>query len=104
MVVIEVDFASTPPNGPPYLEGRDPDAVLQQMLDTELADGKTVGDVARLAKNGDVEAAIRLGFLGLQVEGCGVRLISPALFSKGLPVVYEKGGLHAFHALGAMPV
>lgn len=104
MPVIEVDFGSTAPQGPPYLDGRDPVVVLQQMLGTELADGNTVGAVARLAKAGDEEAAIRLGYLGLRVEDAGVVLISPALFSKGLPVVYENGGLHAFHALGSLPV
>lgn len=104
MTVIEVDFGTAAPNGPPYLHGRDPVAVLQQMLDTELADGNTVGDVARLVKAGDEEATIRLGYLGLRVEGNGVVLASPALFSKGLPVVFEKGGLHAFHAVGAMPL
>lgn len=104
MTVIAVDFGSSAPNGPPYLDGRDPDAVLQQMLETELADGNTVGDVARLAKSGDEEAAIRLGFLGLRVEEAGVVLASPALFSQGLPVVYGKGGLHAFHVVGVLVV
>jgi len=74
------------------------------MLDTELADGKTVRDVAHLAKDGDDEAVIRLGFLGLRVENAGVVLASPALFSKGLPVVYECGGLYAFHTLAKFPL
>lgn len=104
MTVITVDFGSSIPNDPPYLDGRDPVEVLQRMLDTELADGNTVGDVARLAKAGDEEAAIRLGFLGLRIEGAGVVLASPALFSQGLPVVYQNGGLHAFHAVGAIQV
>lgn len=78
--------------------------MLQQMLDTELADGNTVGDVARLAKAGDDEAAIRLGYLGLRVEDAGVVLTSPALFSKGLPVVYANGGLYALHAVGVLPL
>lgn len=102
MAVITVDFGNSVPSGPPYLNGRDPVAVLQLMLDTELADGNTVRDVACLANEGDEEAAIRLGFLGLRVDGDGVSLASPALFSKGLPVVYERGGLHAFHALGVI--
>lgn len=104
MTVITVDFGSSAPCGPPYLDGRDPTVVLQQMLDTELADGKTVRDIARLAKDGDDEAVIRLGFLGLRVEGVAVLLASPALFSKGLPVVYECGGLYAFHILGDFPL
>jgi len=104
MTVIAVDFGSSPPNGPPYLDGRDPASVLHQVLDTELADGNTVRDVARLAMSGDEEACIRLGFLGLRVEGAGVVLSSPARFCQGLPVAYEHGALHAFHALGAVLV
>ena len=103
MSVIAVDFGESVPNGPPYLDGRDPVAVLTQMLDTQLADGKTVRDVARLAMAGEEEAVIRLGFLGLRCDQLGVMLASPALFSRALPVVYEKGGLHAFHAVGAIP-
>lgn len=101
MTVITVDFGYPVPSGPPYLDGRDPAAVLQQVLDTELADGNTVRDVARLAIAGDEESAIRLGFFGLRVEGAGVILSSPARFSQALPVAYENGALHAFHAMGS---
>ena len=102
MTVIHVNFNKPVPSGPPYLDGRNPAAVLEQMLDTELADGKSVRDVARLAMCGDEEAVIRLGFLGLRCEEIGVVLASPSLFSRALPLVYEKGALLAFSALGSV--
>lgn len=102
MSVITVDFNLATPHGPPYLNGRNPLEVLRQLLETQLADGQSVRDVARLALRGDEEAVIRLGYLGLRCENAGVVLASPALFSRALPVAYENGGLHAFHALGAI--
>lgn len=102
MSVITVDFNLATPHGPPYLNGRNPLEVLHQVLDTQLADGQSVRDVARLALSGDEEAIIRLGFLGLRCENAGIVLASPALFSRALPVVYESGGLYAFHALAGI--
>lgn len=102
MSVITVDFKRSTPHGPPYLSGRNPLEVLHQMLETQLADGQTVRDVARLALSGDEEAVIRLGFFGLRCENAGVVLVSPALFSRALPVTYQNGGLYAFHALGGI--
>jgi hypothetical protein len=102
MTVISVKFNISSPSGPPYLDGRNPTDVLQLMLDTQLADGKTVREVARQALSGDEKATIRLGYLGLRCENKGIAMASPALFSRALPVVHENGGLHAFHSLGSI--
>ncbi len=102
MTVISVNFNTSSPSGPPYLDGRNPSDVLLHMLDTQLADGKTVREVARQALNGDEKATIRLGFLGLRCQNEGIALASPALFSRALPVAHENGGLHAFDSLGSI--
>ena len=102
MTVISVNFNISSPSGPPYLDGRNPSDVLLNMLDTQLADAKTVREVARQALSGDEKATIRLGYLGLRCENKGIAMASPALFSRALPVVHENGGLHAFHTLGSI--
>jgi hypothetical protein len=91
-----------PPNGPPYLESREPLDVLVQLLNTRLPDGRLVRDVAIEALAGNEDAEARMGFLGLRCEHGAIVLASPAFFSRALPVVYENGGLYAFHAVGGI--
>ena len=91
-----------PPIGPPYLEGREPLDVLVQLLETQLADGMSVRDVAIEALAGNEDAEARMGFLGLRCEHGAIVLASPAFFSRALPVIYENGGLYAFHDAGGI--